>query len=110
MEKIDEYIANKRNLALIYKNYFKATEIEFFSEKNNCFSNYWLNVIFFRNREQRNAFLKFTNENGVMTRPAWTLMNKLPMYKNCLHTNLDNAKWLEDRLVNIPSSVRNFPL
>lgn len=106
MEKLDEYIANKRETAALYKEFFVKQKIEFFSEKENCFSNYWLNVIILKDREQREDFLKYTNENGVMTRPAWTLMNKLPMYKNCLHTNLDNAQWLEDRIVNIPSSVR----
>jgi len=106
MEKLDEYIANKRETAALYKEFFAKHKIEFFSEKENCFSNYWLNVIILKDREQREDFLKYTNENGVMTRPAWTLMNKLPMYKNCLHTNLDNAQWLEDRIVNIPSSVR----
>ena len=105
MEKIDEYIANKRNTAALYNTFFAKSGIEFFTEKENCFSNYWLNVIFLKDRHERNSFLKLTNENGVMTRPAWTLMNKLPMYKNCLQTNLENAQWLEDRLVNIPSSV-----
>lgn len=106
MEKIDEYIANKRETASLYKDFFAKSEIDFFTEKENCISNYWLNLIFLKDREHRDTFLKYTNENGVMTRPAWTLMNKLPMYKNCLSTNLDNAQWLEDRLVNIPSSVR----
>jgi perosamine synthetase len=106
IEKIDEYIANKRENSALYKYFFATSEIDFFTEKESCFSNYWLNVIFLKDRYERDAFLKYTNDNGVMTRPAWTLMNKLPMYKNCLHTNLDNAQWLEDRLVNIPSSVR----
>ncbi|MBI5219586.1 MAG: LegC family aminotransferase [Bacteroidia bacterium] len=106
MEKLDEYIANKRETAILYKEFFTKQGIEFFTEKENCFSNYWLNIIFLKDRNQRDEFLKYTNDNGVMTRPAWTLMNKLPMYKNCLHTNLENAQWLEDRLVNIPSSVR----
>lgn len=106
MEKIDEFIANKRVTAALYKDFFATSEIDFFTEKENCISNYWVNVILLKDREQRDTFLKYTNKNGVMTRPAWTLMNKLPMYKSCLHTNLDNAQWLEDRLVNIPSSVR----
>ncbi|HBX53551.1 MAG: hypothetical protein A2309_01505 [Bacteroidetes bacterium RIFOXYB2_FULL_35_7] len=72
----------------------------------NYRTNLWLNCIFLKDKTERDDFLKYTNENGVMTRPAWTLMNKLPMYKNCLHTNLENAQWLEDRLVNIASSVR----
>ncbi len=106
MEKIDFYLKNKRELAGLYEEFFKKTGIDFFTEKKDCMSNYWLNCIFLKTFEEREMFLKYTNENGVMTRPVWRLMNKLPMYKNCFCTNLDNAKWLEERLVNIPSSVR----
>ncbi len=58
-----------------------------------------------KNRENRNNFLKFTNENGVMTRPVWELMNRLKMFKNCQVENIENAEWIADRVVNIPSSV-----
>ena len=51
-------------------------------------------------------FLDYTNKNGVMTRPAWQLMNKLKMFKGCYQSNLENAKYLEERIVNIPSSAR----
>jgi aminotransferase in exopolysaccharide biosynthesis len=108
MENIEKYIQNKRQLASIYNDFFNDLQIEFFTEKKNYFSNYWLNVIFLNNRNERDKFLSFTNENGVMTRPAWTLMNKLNMYKHCQSTNLDNAIYLEDTIVNIPSSIRIF--
>jgi aminotransferase in exopolysaccharide biosynthesis len=106
MEKIDFFIENKRNLASLYRDFFMDMEIQFFTEPENCYSNYWLNAIILKNREQRNEFLKYTNANKVKTRPIWRLMNKLEMFKNCQTENLDNAEWLEDRVVNIPSSVR----
>ena len=56
-------------------------------------------------KEERDNFLKFTNDNGVMTRPIWTLISKLSMYKECQTDGLENSLWLEDRVVNIPSSV-----
>ena len=105
IEKLDFMIEKKRELAKKYEQFFKNTDIQFFTEPANSFSNYWLNVILLENRQKRDEFLKFTNEHGVMTRPAWTLMNKLPMFKNCQVENIENAEWLEDRLVNIPSSV-----
>ena len=40
-----------------------------------------------------------------MTRPIWTLMSKLPMFKDCQNDGIKNSLWLEDRVVNIPSSV-----
>lgn len=106
MEKLDEYIQNKRELAMIYADFFSKIGIPFFTEKSDCHSNYWLNVIFLKDRKERDAFLNYSNEHKVMTRPAWTLMNKLPMYQKCLSTDLHEAQWLENRMVNIPSSVR----
>lgn len=106
MEQIDNYLANKRELAKKYNEFLTGIGIRYFIEQPGCMSNYWLNTIFLENRKGRDGFLKFTNENGIMTRPAWTLMSKLPMFEKCVSTNLDNAQWLEDRLVNLPSGVR----
>tara|TARA_A100001015_G_scaffold315080_1_gene426032 strand:- start:937 stop:2097 length:1161 start_codon:yes stop_codon:yes gene_type:complete len=105
LEKLDEFIINKRNLANKYKQFFKNTNYIFFKEPKYCKSNYWLNSIIFKNKILRNQFLEQTNANNVMTRPVWILMNKLPMFKNAQSDNLINSKWLEDRVVNIPSSV-----
>lgn len=105
MENLDKFIVRKRDLAMIYKTFFTQHDIPFFSEPENAFSNYWLNVIFFEDKKERNAFIEFSNDHKVMTRPAWQLMNKLPMYINCLTYEIKNAVWLADRLVNIPSSV-----
>jgi len=105
MEKLENYIENKRELALKYRSFFETVNIPFFEEPANARSNFWLNVIFMENRQQRNEFLEFSYKSGVMTRPAWTLMNKLDMFKNCFCENISNALLVEDCLVNIPSSV-----
>jgi perosamine synthetase len=105
-EYIDKIISNKRETAFLYRNFFANTEYDFFSEPEFSKSNYWLNVIKLQNRTERDEFLKYTNENGVQTRPVWRLMNKLEMYKNCQCDNIDNALWLEERVVNIPSGLR----
>ncbi len=106
MEKLPMFLKNKRDLTTIYEEFFNRIGILFFKEKADCQSNYWLNTIFLDNKEQRDEFLEYSNSNGVMTRPAWTLLNKLTMYKDSYNDGLENAQWLEDRLVNIPSSVR----
>ena len=80
-------------------------DIEFVKNLEGTTSNYWLNCVLLKDRNERDAFLKYSNENGVMTRPAWTLMTKLPMYEHCIKGSIDNALEMEDRLVNIPSSV-----
>ena len=107
LEHLDEFIADKRATAAAYAEYFKhADDIDFFVEPENSFSNYWLNVVILRNRDAQQAFLQETNDNGVMTRPIWELMNRLPMFEHCEHDNLTNTIWFADRVVNVPSSVR----
>ena len=58
-----------------------------------------------KDRNARDEFLQYTNDHGIMTRPIWVLSNKLDMYRGCQCGDLSNAEWLEDRVVNIPSSV-----
>ena len=106
LEQLDQYLENKRELARHYRKFFSSRNIEFIDEIESAKSNYWLNAICLEDRNQRDAFLSYTNENGVMTRPIWCLMNKLEMFKDCQTGNLSNSEWLEDRIVNIPSSVR----
>ena len=104
MEYIEKIIENKRKTASFYKDFFINRDIKFFTEPAKSKANYWLNTIQLNDRNERDAFLGFTNSNGVVTRPVWRLMNKLKMYKNFQAGNLENAEWLEDRIVNIPSS------
>ena len=61
--------------------FFKKENITFVSENDNSKVNYWLNAIILKDKEERDLFLKETNEKGVMTRPIWALMNKLDMFK-----------------------------
>jgi dTDP-4-amino-4,6-dideoxygalactose transaminase len=75
-------------------------------EPENCRSNYWLNVVILKDKDAQLKFLQETNDNGVMTRPIWELMNRLPMFEHCEHDSLENTIWFADRVVNIPSSVR----
>ncbi|MBI9032083.1 LegC family aminotransferase [bacterium] len=121
LEQLDSFIEKKRALAKKYSDFFltstssststsistsiSPSTLSFFVEPKNSISNYWLNVVILKNREERDLFLKETNENGVMTRPIWTLMNKLEMFRDCYTDTLENAEWLEDRVVNISSSV-----
>lgn len=105
IEQCDFFIEQKRKLTDKYKAFFAGKDIEFFTEPENCRSNYWLNAVILKNREERDAFLTYTNDNGIMTRPIWVLNNKLDMYKGCQCGDLSNAQWLEDRVVNIPSTV-----
>ena len=107
LEHIEEYVASKRETAKAYEEFFKyIPDIEFFVEPENTRSNYWLNVVILKNKEAQQSFLQYTNDNGVMTRPIWELMNRLPMFEKCENDGLKNTIWFADRVVNIPSSVR----
>ena len=105
MENIQLFIDKQRYLAKKYEVFFKDTNIDFIKEPKDSKSNYWLNTVILKNRQTRDEFLKYTNDNGIMARPIWRLMNKLDMFKDVQTGNLDNSKWLEDRVVNISSSV-----
>jgi perosamine synthetase len=106
MEKIDFIIENKRETAARYGDFFSKTDIGFFRERQGCRANYWLNIIFLKDKQTRDAFLKYSNDHQVQTRPAWTLLNTLPMFSHCVCFSLDNSRALAETLVNIPSSVR----
>ncbi|MFN0290521.1 LegC family aminotransferase [Pedobacter helvus] len=106
LEQLPMFVENKRELAAKYKDFFKEVPINFIEEPIDCKANYWLNAILLDDVKQRNEFLQFTNDRGVMTRPVWELMNRLPMFKNCQTDDLTNSTCIADRLVNIPSGYR----
>lgn len=105
MESLDYFLRLKRALAEQYKEFFKNTEFTFFEEPIDCKSNYWLNVVITKDKAQRDELLQYSNQNGVMMRPIWELMNRLPMFTDCQTDDLENSIWFADRVVNIPSSA-----
>ena len=105
LEQLDGFLKSKRELALKYKEFFSKEDINFIEELKDSRTNYWLQAVLLKDKNQRDEFLEFTNKNGVMTRPIWKLMNELKMFKDCQKDDLKNSKYLEERVVNIPSSV-----
>ena len=106
MESLPRLLESKRSIALAYADFFAASNITFIEEPVQAKANYWLNALVLEDLQARDLFLKNVNEAGVMSRPIWRLMNELPMFEDCQTTELLNAKWLEERVVNIPSSAR----
>jgi aminotransferase in exopolysaccharide biosynthesis len=104
LESINLFVTQKRQLAEEYAQLLKNSNLEFFKEPKNCRSNYWLNTIICHDGSQRNELLNYMNSREIMTRPVWTPMNKLPMFKHSISDSLQNTLWLEERIVNIPSS------
>ena len=105
LEQLEAFIRAKRALASSYEALFQGSSMQFITEPPECRSNYWLNGVICEDKKQRDELLECTNSEGVMTRPIWALMNHLTMYQNCRRGDLTNAQWLEERVVNLPSSV-----
>ncbi|RZL50368.1 MAG: LegC family aminotransferase [Pedobacter sp.] len=106
LEQLKIFIEDKRKLAELYHAILNTLNIDSCKEIPGAEANYWLNTILLNNKNERDDFLTYMNNNGVMSRPVWTLMHHLPMFKKEQRGSLDNSEWLADRLVNIPSSVR----
>ena len=105
IEQLDSFVESKRALADTYSRWLKDRDVHFFEEPIDARSNYWLNALLLEDRSQRDEFLHYTNDQGVMTRPMWTPMHTLPMYASCQRGSLMVSETIENRLVNIPSSV-----
>ncbi|MQM37961.1 GDP-perosamine synthase [wastewater metagenome] len=105
MERLPDILAAKREVARRYAEFFEGRREAFLTERAGTTANYWLNAVQLASRAERDALLEYTNQREVMTRPIWRLMTELPMYQHCQHDGLANARWLEERIVNLPSSV-----
>ncbi|HEG3773177.1 TPA: aminotransferase LegC [Campylobacter coli] len=107
LENLELFLENKRELAKIYKDFFKNHDkCKFIDEKSNEKSNFWLNTLLFKNENLRNIFLEECLKNNIFVRPVWKSLPSLKAFQDCQSDELINTKNLEKRLVNLPSSVR----
>ncbi|EIT3185870.1 aminotransferase LegC [Campylobacter jejuni] len=107
LENLELFLENKRELAKIYKDFFKNhNKCKFIDEKSNEKSNFWLNTLLFKDENLRNIFLEECLKNNIFVRPVWKSLPSLKAFQNCQSDDLLNTKNLEKRLVNLPSSVR----
>ncbi|QRG78252.1 LegC family aminotransferase [Citrobacter sp. R56] len=104
MEALPTFLKQKRALAHHYAAFFRGQDCQFVREPGYASSNYWLNAIICESETQRDALLTETNASGVMTRPVWKLMHRLPMFAGALRGELKVSEWLESRVINLPSS------
>jgi len=104
MEVLPKYLEQKRQLALQYQEFFNCSDFQFVEEPEYAQSNYWLNAVICPDKTSRDELLQTTNEAGVMTRPIWQLMHRLPMFESALRGDLSVSEWLEGHLINLPSS------
>ncbi|SHH17769.1 LegC family aminotransferase [Ferrimonas marina] len=105
MEQLDRLLHSKRQVAEQYRQFFAGSDYRFIDEPDYAHSNFWLNGVICPDRAARDQLLEQTNAAGVMTRPVWQLMHRLPMYQSAQRGPLPNAEWAEARVVNLPSSA-----
>jgi perosamine synthetase len=109
LEKLPDFLSRKRQLAENYRKTFAHIPgIHFVDEPEGCHSNFWLNAVRLSEPSMtgRDTLLAIVNDAGYQCRPAWTLLNKLPMYQNCPRAELFVAEALEASLINLPSSPK----
>lgn len=107
MEKLQKILRIKTEIQTLYADFFSNKKWEFFSAPEGSISNYWLNAVLMDSSDERDAFLEYSNAHGVMTRPLWGLLSGQAMFRNCQCDDLIHSRLLEERLVNLPSSVPN---
>lgn len=105
MEMLPRMLAIKADVAARYAQFFRESDIGFVTARPGTIANHWLNAIVLDSEAERDAILEYTNSRDVMTRPVWRLMSRLEMFRDCQHGGLENSRWLEARVVNLPSSV-----
>jgi aminotransferase in exopolysaccharide biosynthesis len=105
MELLPQMLAIKADVAARYRDFFSGRGVRFVEPRAGTTGNFWLNAIVLGSESERDEFLEYTNSKGVMTRPIWRLMSRLEMFRDCQHDGLENSRWLEERVVNLPSSV-----
>ncbi|MGO2337397.1 LegC family aminotransferase [Providencia heimbachae] len=104
MESLPLFLERKRLLAKQYQSFFEGSDYQFVVEPSYAQSNYWLNAVICHDTKQRDDLLNQANAAGVMTRPIWKLMHRLPMFEKALRDNLKNSEFIESHLINLPST------
>lgn len=105
IEMLPAMLEIKADIASRYRAFCAENGIRFADAPDGTRPNNWLNAIVLTSRKERDAVLEHTNAQGLMTRPVWKLMNSLDSFSTCQHDGLENSQWLEDRVINLPSSV-----
>lgn len=108
LEQLPCFLESKRRLYTRYQQALAPiSQVRLVAEPEGCQSNYWLQTLLLDETiaAERGAVLAITNEAGLMTRPAWTLLHRLPMYRDCPRAPLPVAEGIERRLINLPSSA-----
>jgi perosamine synthetase len=106
LQRADEFINRKREIAEFYKNAFENTPYEFHKEANNVFHSYWMcSILIDKNkcgRDSRDNLRRHLAESGIETRPLFYPVHTMPMY-NTRYQDHRTAEDISRRGINLPS-------
>lgn len=107
LESLDQFIADKSQLAARYRAAFKDLPgVRFVEDVGESEGNHWLNaVVLDESIYVLDEVLSALHDAGILARPAWTLLHSLPMYESCPRMKLEQAERLSRQLICLPSSA-----
>jgi perosamine synthetase len=102
LERANEFIVKKRELALAYQQQLKNVPIECQIEQKDCVHSFWMNSIVVKNPADRDPLRAHLRERGIETRPLFYPVHTMPMYSSRYqrHPIAEDLAW---RGINIPS-------
>ena len=103
MENFEQILTRKKEIDALYKKELKGVgDIKFQINNFNSDPNCWLFT--FRTKKMRELLI-YLNHKQIQSRPFWTPMNKLPMYKDLMYINeYDISNKIFKECISIPSS------
>ena len=103
MENFEQILKRKKEIDALYKKELKGVgDIKFQMNDSESNPNCWLFT--FRTKKMRELLI-YLNNRKIQSRPFWTPMNNLPMYKDLIYINKnDNSNKIFKECISIPSS------
>ncbi|MBK9099389.1 MAG: DegT/DnrJ/EryC1/StrS family aminotransferase [bacterium] len=103
LERVNDIIESKRDIAKWYKDYLKDLPVLFHDELDKrYFSTYWMISILVKDSATRQNLRKHLAEKGIETRPAFHPVHTMPMYVKPDY-QFPVAENLGARGINLPS-------
>jgi perosamine synthetase len=104
LEKLTEYVETKRNIARRYATLFAGCDaIHIHPEPAGCQSTFWMYTV--RLNRQARPLIDRLIERGIMARPIWVPLHRLPVFKNVFDVGSTVADDLYTQAISLPCSV-----
>lgn len=102
LEKADEKIKLKRELAFKYMELLEGLALDYQRETKDIFSTYWMFTIMVKDINLRDSLREHLKQKGIETRPSFYPVHTMPMYSG-KYQKLPVAENLGWTGINLPS-------